>query len=231
VILASFGLLGSLLLPVLPRKESQRGFMAALAPIPQLAKSWAMGMAGITSFAASTSMVIGVILLVPYMKELGNSEAVVGTVRTVGSAGSVVIGISFGRIVVRFGQQRMYFVVMTSMGLALGVVPFVGEDLLAMTLVMFAYGTLHGVLGPLYPLTASTYSSQEQRGMAMAYVGLYWAAAQVIIPLSFGAIALAIGLRESFWVAGGLFLTGGLLIPVVWPLLTHVREPAEQATG
>jgi MFS family permease len=231
VTLASFGLLGSLLLPVLPRKESQRGFMAALAPIPQLTKSRAMGMAGITSFAASTSMVIGVILLVPYMKELGNSEAVVGTVRTVGSAGSVVIGISFGRIVVRFGQQHMYFVVMTSMGLALGVVPFVGEGLLAMTLVMFAYGTLHGVLGPLYPLTASTYSSQEQRGMAMAYVGLYWAAAQVIIPLSFGAIALAIGLRESFWVAGGLFLVGGLLIPVVWPLLTRVREPAEQATG
>jgi MFS family permease len=231
VILGSLGLLGSLLLPTLPRKESQRGFVAALAPIPQLARNPSMAMAGYASFAASTSMMMGVILLVPYLKELGNSEAVVGTVRTVGSVGSVFIGIGFGRIVARVGQKNLYVLSLTILGVTLGVVPLVGEGLFAMTLVMFAYGTLHGVLGPLYPTTAATFSSPEQRGMAMAYVGLYWAAAQVIIPLAFGAIALAIGLRESFWFAGGLFLIGGLLIPVTWPLLTRVREPVEQATA
>ena len=230
-ILGSLGLLGSLLLPVLPRKESQRGFMAALAPIPQLARSRAMGMSGYAAFAASTSMIIGVILLVPYLKELGNSEAMVGTVRTVGSVGSVVIGITFGRIVARFGQQRLYLYTLSVMGVTLALVPFVGEGLVAMTLIMFAYGSLHGIMGPLYPLTASTFSSQEQRGMAIAYVGLYWAVAQVVIPAAFGVIALTVGLRESFWFAGGLFLIGGLIIPVIWPYLTRVREPAEPAAA
>jgi DHA1 family multidrug resistance protein-like MFS transporter len=231
VILGAVGLLGSLLLPVLPRKESQRGFKAALAPIPQLARSRSMGMGGYTAFAASASMTMSVILLVPYLKELGNSESVVSTVRTVGSVGSVVIGITFGRIVARFGQQQLYLITLSLMGVTMALVPLAGEGLAALTLIMFIYGTLHGVLGPLYPLTASTFSSQEQRGMAMAYVGLYWALAQVVIPLAFGAIALAIGLRDSFWFAGGLFLLGGLAIPVIWPLLTRVREPAEQATA
>ena len=117
------------------------------------------------------------------------------------------------------------------LGVTLALVPFVGEGLVAMTLIMFAYGSMHGIMGPLYPLTASTFSSQEQRGMAIAYVGLYWAVAQVVIPAAFGAIALTVGLRESFWFAGGLFLIGGLIIPVIWPYLTRVREPAEPAAA
>ena len=230
VILGAVGLAGSLALPVLPRKEARRGFIQALAPVPILARTPAMGMGGFAAFAASTSMTMSVILLVPYLKELGNDEAVVGMVRTVGSVGSVAVGVMFGRIVTRFGQQNLYFYVLGLVGVTMAAVPLVGEGLPALTLIMFAYGTLHGVLGPLYPLTAATYSSQEQRGMAIAYVGLYWATAQMVIPVAFGVMAASLGLKDSFWFAGGLFIAGAIAIPVVFPFLTKPRGPASEKT-
>ena len=226
VILGMIGLAGSLALPVLPRKEARRGFVQALAPVPSLARTPAMGMGGYAAFAASTSMTMSVILLVPYLKELGNDEAVVGTIRTVGSVGSVAIGVMFGHIVGRVGQQNLYLYSLGLMGIAMAVVPLVGEGLAGLSVVMFVYGTLHGVLGPLYPLTAATYSSQEQRGMAIAYVGLYWAMAQILVPLAFGVIAANLGLKDSFWFAGGLFLAAGIAIPIVFPYLTKSRSAA-----
>ena len=218
------GLAGSLVLPVLPRKDVCRGFKQALAPIPTLARTPSMGMAGFTAFVASTSMTIAVILLIPYLGDLGNGEATIGAVRTVGSAGSVVIGIFFGRIVGRFGQQNLYTFVLILLGLTMLAVPLVGGGLLAQSVVMFSYGTLHGVLGPLYPLTASTYSAQEQRGMAIAYVGLYWATAQIVVPAAFGLIAVNVGLKDSFWFAGVMFLGFASAMPILFPLLTKRRS-------
>jgi MFS family permease len=228
VILGTFGLAESLMLPVLPRKQTRQNFVHALATVPSLARSPAMGMAGFATFAASTSMTMSVILIVPYLKELGNNEALVSTIRTVGSVGSVAIGVMFGRIVARFGQQNLYFYVLALLGLTMAAVPLVGEGLAVLTGMMFVYGTLHGVLGPLYPLTASTYSSQEQRGMAMAYVGLYWGTAQVVIPMGFGLVAANVGLKDSFWFAGGLFIAASIAIPIVFPFLTKPRNTAPE---
>jgi MFS family permease len=218
------GLAGSLVLPILPRKDGRRGFKQVLSPIPALARTPSMGMAGFTAFIASASMTIAVILLVPYLRDLGNGEATIGGVRTVGSAGGVVVGIFFGRIVRRFGQQSLYTSVLTLLGLTMLAVPLLDGGLLAVSVVVFSYGTLHGVLGPLYPLTASTYSTQEQRGMAMAYVGLYWATAQIVVPAAFGVIALSVGLKDSFWFAGVMFVAFAVAIPILFPLLTK-RHP------
>jgi MFS family permease len=224
IALGALGLAGSSVLPVLPRKDLRRGFKQALAPIPALARNPSMAMAGFTAFTASTSMTIAVILLVPYLSELGNGETTIGLIRTVGSVGSVVIGIVFGRIVAKTGQQNLYTSVLTLMGLTMLAIPLAGSGLLALTALMFSYGTLHGVLGPLYPLTASTYSTQEQRGMAIAYVGLYWATAQVTVPAAFGVVAANVGLEASFWVAGALFLAFAIAMPILFPLLTK-RHP------
>jgi MFS family permease len=136
----------------------------------------------------------------------------------------VVVGIFFGRIVGRFGQQNLYTSVLTLLGLTMLAVPLLDGGLLAVSVVVFSYGTLHGVLGPLYPLTASTYSTQEQRGMAMAYVGLYWATAQIVVPAAFGVIALSVGLKDSFWFAGVMFVAFAVAIPILFPLLTK-RHP------
>ena len=100
-------------------------------------------------------------------------------------------------------------------------VPLIGTALIPIGVLMFAYGTFYGLLGPLYPLTAATYSSPEQRGVAMAYVGLYWGAAQVIVPATFGIIAANVGLRDSFWFAGLMFISFAGLMPVLFQHLNR----------
>jgi len=184
-----------------------------------------MAMAGFTAFVVSTAMTIPVILLVPYLRELGNGETTVGLIRTVGLVGSVGIGVVFGKIVSRTGQKNLYVLGLSGMGGIMLAVPLVGTALVPMSVLMFMYGTLYGVLGPLYPLTASTYSSQEQRGVAMAYVGLYWGAAQVVVPASFGVIAASFGLKDSFWLAGLMFIGLAAAMPILFPLLTKSRPP------
>ena len=218
--LGAVGMVGSLALPILPRKDALRGFKQALAPIPSLARSPSMAMAGFTAFVASAAMTIVGILLVPYLVELGNGEATITSVRTVGLVGSVGIGVVFGKIVSRTGQRNLYTLTLAATGIVMLAFPIVGSGLAAMTALMFLHGILYGVLSPLYPLTASTYSSQEQRGVAMAYVGLYWGVAQLAIPASFGFIAASLGLRDSFWFAGLMFIGFALATPVLFSVLT-----------
>lgn len=224
--LGAVGLFGSLALPILPRKEALRGFKQALAPIPSLARSPSMALAGYTSFVASAAMTIAVILLVPHLRELGNGETTVGLVRTVGFVGSVGIGIIFGRIVARTGQKNLYTLALLATGLVMLGFPLVGSGLAALSALMFLHGLMYGVLSPLYPLTASTYSSQEQRGVAMAYVGLYWGVAQIAVPATFGVVAAHFGLRDSFWFAGAMFIGFAVAMPFLFPLLTKDYESA-----
>ena len=220
VALGAVGMIGSLALPMLPRKDALRGFKQALAPIPSLARSPSMAMAGFTAFVASSTMTIAVILLVPYLRELGNGETTIGLVRTVSLVGSVAIGVIFGKIVSRTGQKNLYTLALAATGLVMLAFPIVGSGLAAVAALMFLHGILYGVLSPLYPLTASTYSSQEQRGVAMAYVGLYWGVAQIAVPASFGVIAATLGLRDSFWFAGLMFIGFAVAMPILFPLLT-----------
>ena len=217
------GLVGSSGLPILPRKDALRGFKQALAPIPSMTRSPSMAMAGFTAFVASAAMTIAVILLVPYLRELGNGETTIGLVRTGSLIGSVAIGIIFGKIVSRTGQQNLYVLALSAMGVVMLAVPLVGTGLAPLGALMFLYGTFYGLLGPLYPLTASTYSSQEQRGVAMSYVGLYWGVAQIAVPASFGVIAANFGLENSFWFAGLMFIAFAAAMPILFPFLTKSR--------
>jgi MFS family permease len=170
-------------------------------------------------------MTMAVILFVPYLREMGNGETTVGLARTVGLVSSVGIGVIFGKIVSRTGQQNLYALVLSAMGVIMLAVPIVGTALTPMIVLMFLYGIFYGLIGPLYPLTASTYSSQEQRGVAMAYVGLYWGAAQFVVPASFGVIAANLGLKESFWLAGIMFIGFAAATPVLFRFLTKGHTP------
>jgi MFS family permease len=230
VVLGALGLAGSLGLPVLPRKQARRGFIQALAPIPGLARSKGMGMGGMAAFGASMSVAIPAILVIPYLREIDYSETLVGSARTATAVAAVIVGVSFGRFIDRFGAKNLFVAAYSIQGLTLFAIPLVGDPLWAMAPIMFAYGVWQGTMGILYPMTAAAHSSPEQRGMAMGYVGLYWGVAQLVVPGAFGFIAAAVGLSASFWIAGAIFLAAGLALPVVYPYLTK-PHPASAETA
>lgn len=222
------GLLGSLALPELPRKASRHGFKQSLGPIPELARTRGMYMAGIAAWFASSSVVFTAILFIPYFETIGYSEGVTSTARTVVVVGSVATGLVFGQIMARFGSTAIYAFCFTMQGLLILAIPQVGDALWVMGSLMFAYGVIHGTLGISYPVTAAAESKEEQRGMAMAYTGLYWGIAQLAVPVIFGFVAVATSLGTTFWLGGLMFVFGGLLMPVVHPSLTKkpVDSPA-----
>ncbi len=221
--LSFVGLLVSLALPELPRKTTLRGFKQSLGPIPELARTRGMYMAGIAAWFASSSVIFTAILFIPHFEAIGYSEEVTGTARTIVVVGSVATGLIFGQIMARFGSTAIYAFGFTVQGLLILAIPQVGDAFWIMGLLMFAFGVIHGTLGISYPVTAAEESKEEQRGMAMAYTGLYWGIAQLSVPAIFGALAVATSLTVTFWVGGLMFVVGGLLMPIVHPALVKKK--------
>jgi MFS family permease len=210
------GFLGSLALPPLAARPARRGFRAPLAQIPGIARHRGMGLGGFAAFAASTAMIIPSVLFIPYLRELDYSEAATGGMQAVAVGASIAIGIVFGRVLERLGRRWTYTSALLMVGLVM--IGMSGGAGVYATLVplMLLYGLFRAMLGILYPIAAADHSAPDQRGMAMAYVGLYWGTAQVLVPVGFGALAGALGLATSFWIAGVLFVAAGLLFPLLY---------------
>ncbi len=210
------GFMGCLAMPPLAARPARRGFRAPLGHIPGIARHRGMGLAAFAAFVASMSMIMTSILFIPYLRELDYTEDVIGGMQAIGVAGSVAIGMVFGHVLARLGRQWTYTIALAMVGLVvLGVSAGAGAYVTLVPL-MLLYGTFRSTLGILYPIAGADHSSPNQRGMAMAYVGLYWGTAQLVAPLGFGALAGAFGLEVSLWVAGALFLAAGALFPILY---------------
>ena len=217
---AFLGLLGSIALPILPRPNAKRGFLAALAPIPQVASSRSMGMVGISAFIGSSSSTLGIILVVPLLEEVSFNESEIGIARTLTAVGSMTAGLLFGKLIARFGLMRLHSFAFILQGITFLVVPTMAAHLITGLPIMYVYGLFAGLMGSLYPMTAATFSRPEQRGTAMAYAGQFWGLAQLVVPTTFGFIAAAAGLGISLYISGFMFIGLAFVIPVVFPWLT-----------
>lgn len=228
--LALAGLIGSLGLPELPRKDVLRGFKQTLAPVPKLLKSRGMAMSGVGAVGASTMVSLTAVLLIPYLRDVGHGEAVVGLLNAVAMAASVIVGIIFGWLLGRFGQRAIYTFAFVGIGLALFAVPVVGELVWLLVPLLLGLGLARGAAGVLYTITAAANSPSDQRGVAMGVAGLYWGTAQLVMPAAFGALAAGVGLSTAFVVAGALYLSAGIIMPAVYPLLTKGSRLAGERT-
>ena len=214
--IALVGFLGSLALPPLAARSARRGFRTPLGQIPGIARHRGMGLGGFGAFAASTAMILSSVLFIPYLRELGYSEAVNGGMQAIGVGASVAVGMVFGHILARLGRRTTYTLAQLAVGLVvLGISVGAGAYATLVPL-MLMYGFSRASLGILYPIAAADHSAATQRGMAMAYVGLYWGTAQLVVPVGFGALAGAVGLQASLWAAGALFLVAGVFFPMLY---------------
>ena len=210
------GFVGSLALPPLTKRSARRGFRAPLGQIPGIARHRGMGLGGFAAFAASMAMILPSVLFIPYLVEQGYSETVTGGMQAVSVAGSIALGIVFGGLLARVGRSRTYTVALLFAGVTVLGVSLVAGMAAPLAAVMLGYGVFRASLSILYPLAGADHSAPEQRGMAMAYVGLYWGTAQLVVPVAFGALAGAAGLQATLWVAGAIFIAAGAAFPLLY---------------
>ena len=214
--IALAGFLGSLALPPLTARPARRGFREPLGQIPGIARHRGMGLAGFAAFAASTAMILPSVLFIPYLRELDYSEAVTGGMQAVSVGSSIAIGIVFGYVLGRLGRRWTYTTALVMSGVTVLALSAGASAYATLVPIMLLYGLFRASLSILYPISGSDHSAATQRGMAMAYVGLYWGTAQLVVPVGFGALAGAASLQASLWAAGAVFLFAGVLFPMLY---------------
>jgi len=219
------GILVALALPVLPSPVSKRSFKLVLAPIPQVAKTRAMGMAALSAFAGSSAVMLGIIMIIPFLKEEGFGETEIGLARTFTSVGSLAVGLLFGMLVARFGLLRMHVLGFASQGLVLLLIPLALTELWSVMPAMFVFGLFSSVMGSLYPTVVTRFSLPEHRGTAMGYAGQFWGLAQLVVPAGFGFIAAAVGIAGAIRVGGVAMVVLAVAVIAIYPWLTKHGAP------
>jgi predicted MFS family arabinose efflux permease len=223
------GVLVAIALPFLPSPLNKRGFRTALAPIPHVAKTRAMGMAAVSAFFGSSTMMLGIVMIIPFMEGTGFSESEVGLSRTVTGVGSLTVGLFFGRIVNRFGLMRLHVVAFSIQGIVLLFFPVLVTEFWTSLPVMFIFGLLFGIIGSLYPTISARFSLPEHRGTAMAYSGQFWGLGQIAVPTGFGFIAAAVGIADAIRIGGITLIVLSVAIIGLYPWLTK-RGPPSRGT-
>jgi MFS family permease len=226
---ASIGVLIVSNLPTLQRRTAARTLRQVLAPVPGFFKDKGMAMSAIVAFFASTAIALSLVIVIPHIKSIGYSEFANSALLTALVTGAITTGMVFGKIMARTGEKNLYTYAFALLGLILIILPLLSGSTPALIVIMIAYGIVFELMAVGYTVTTTHNSMPEQRGVAMAYVGLYWGLAQLVIPTGFGLLAKAFGLEVTFWVAGGIFIAASLANPMVYRWLVEKKNTLPSA--
>jgi MFS transporter, DHA1 family, multidrug resistance protein len=149
-----------------------------------------------------------------YIEELGVTDT--GRVALFTSISASVTGISlfftaplWGALADRFGRKPMFVRALIGAGVLIILMGFVTEVWQFIAL-RFAMGAFAGTMGAAAALVAAT-TPREKTGQALGMLQTGMFSANMLGPLIGGVVAEAVGLRESFYVCGALYLTAAIL--------------------
>ncbi len=94
-----------------------------------------------------------------------------------------------------------------------------GGSLVVLLPAMLLGGAAATLANNLRTLLSAEHSVPEQRGLAVALVGSYWALAQLLVPAALGIVASLAGLTTALVAGGGFALIVGLSAPLLFRLL------------
>jgi predicted MFS family arabinose efflux permease len=151
---------------------------------------------------------------VVYLKEIGYTGTIIGIL--VGSASVFGFGgaLSVGPLVRRFRPHWMLIATVAANIILVAITPLLGA---VFFLLLAAAASRGAVLGLSQPLMISMLSRAAGRGNQGKAVGLRATANRIAassIPVLMGAVIEVVGLRQGFFVFGGILLL--LLLPSVW---------------
>ena len=215
-LLGAISLISVLAMPTLPRKTS-RSIRQILAPIPQMLRSRITVLPAIAAFGTSISMALVSSMLPAFFREeMGFQEGAIGLLRIVHGAGAILAGFAFGLLLSRLGQQKFFAAIVVGNGLFLVGLVAAGEVIWLSGLVMLWLGMSFNAGRVIYASMTAELSRPDERGVAMAVLGLYWAAGQLVGPALFGLMAWALGLKLMVVIAGLVLMVPGILSPLFY---------------
>ncbi len=202
-------------LPRLARKDQVRSLAASLAPAKTMLVKRTLLHAHMVAFtsAAYIGLVMG--LFVAFFREVDYSESETALVIRLNSIGVSVLAYFFGMILGRLGSRRTAALGITATGVLAAGVGLTGNVPVVPILFMAVSGMTFGSLRSLYPTLAAENSAPNQRAMALAVVGLYWAIGIFLSPLLFGFLAEETSIQTSIFVFSGFAILAGLLSPLL----------------
>ncbi|MEX2599190.1 MAG: MFS transporter [Dehalococcoidia bacterium] len=217
--LAGLSILLTFVMPELPRRMA-RTIKQILKPVPSVFLSrWTL-LPAICAFGASLSMALLGSLIPAYLRvDVGYAESTIGAFRVIHGIGAVLIGFGFSMVLARLGQKAFYAGIVAGNGGFIILMVLSGDVIWLTGLVMFGAGIAFNAGRVLYAVMTAEGSNPDQRGVAMAVVGIYWASAQLIGPAAFGLLGDVIGPFASLMVAGALIMIPGLLTPLLYMML------------
>jgi MFS family permease len=218
-VMGAISLLTVVVQPSLPRKVA-KSIREILAPVPAMFVRRTTQLPAVIAFG--TSLVVALVgsLMSAYLVDVGYSETGIGFLRAVHGGGAVVAGFAYGLLISRLGARWLYVFVMLGSGGFLALAVIASGAFWPMLVLMFALGVAFNAGRVLYASMTAELSAPEDRGVAMAVFGLYWAAAQLIGPVAFGLLASLIGVAQSLLVAGAIIMVPGILTPWIFSFFT-----------
>jgi MFS family permease len=210
-----------------PRRPAGRQRLATmLGPLRRLVVQRPFLVAGSLAFAASVPNALAGTFYPVFALQLGFGAVLATALVAVRQGGNIAGASAFSPLLQRLSYPRTVRLGLVAIAVSLAAVPLLRDP------VLYAAGlALSGVSGQIvnvaYIWFATQNSPPEERGSALAATGLWWAAAVLIAPAAFGAIAARLGLPATFVVSGAAIGALALTLSVYPGLLTAGQRQAQ----
>ena len=223
-------LVASLLLPELPRRMAATLLEVARA-IPGIVRSKPLLLAGICAFGLSVSVAVLISVGVAFFRDTGIDAVVIGLAASVFTLAAAIGSYGFGRIMTVLGQRLVFALGVGGVGVMWIGIAGAGGSLVVLLPAMLLGGVAASLGNNLRTLLSAEHSAPEQRGLAVALVGSYWALAQLVTPAVLGLVAALAGLSTALVAGGGFALAVGLFAPLLFRLLLPRPQAAVDSGG
>ncbi len=212
--------------PAPARPSVRRPMGEVLAPLRRMILQRPFLVAGALAFAASTPNALAGTFYPVFALQLGFGAVLATALVAVRQGGMIAGASTFTPLLRRLSFPRAILISLAAVAVSLAVVPVLRDP------VLYALGlALSGIAAQVvnvgYIWWATQNSRPEERGSALAATGLWWAAAVLLVPAVFGAMAAHLGVAATFvvWGAGVAALCAGLALRPA--LLSRAEASAE----
>jgi DHA1 family multidrug resistance protein-like MFS transporter len=223
---ATVGLIVSFLLPGLPRKQAPT-MGEAFARVPAMIRSRATALPGLIALFVASSMSVMTSVFVVLLRDSDSGETTVGLILGAVAVGASAASFGFATIHQKLGTRGVFALLFGTIGA--GMVAMALTDTVVLWLIFGGMvGAGVGLGAVMYGLLAAVNSEPQERGVAMSVAGLYWAGGMLVGPLTYGALAEAMGTSYAVITAGAFPVALALLTPIVFATLSPqpVPEPS-----